>query len=157
MLVQHLLEASAERLPDKACLICDGQRLTYREVDARANRLAHALLRAGFRRGERAVIFLPNSVEAVVAIFAVLKAGGVFVVANVSTKEAKLAYILENSGARALIMAARNASLAARLRAASPSLATVVLTGARRDAQQHAVVGRRSGGVSGRAPVLRKH
>jgi amino acid adenylation domain-containing protein len=129
MLVQHLLEASAERLPDKACLICDGQRLTYREVDARANRLAHALLCAGFRRGERAVIFLPNSVEAVVAIFAVLKAGGVFVVANVSTKEAKLAYILENSGARALIMAARNASLAARLRAASLSLATVVLTG----------------------------
>ena len=41
MLVHEYLEASARRTPDKLALVCDGQRLTYRELDEGANRLAH--------------------------------------------------------------------------------------------------------------------
>ncbi len=132
MLVQEFLERSAERLPDKTCLVCDGQRLTYAEVDAQANRLAHALREAGFRRGDRAVIYLPNCVEAVVAIFGVLKAGGVFVVANAATKEAKLAYMVSNCGAVALITGARQQALALRLREQGRLSApgVIILTGA---------------------------
>jgi non-ribosomal peptide synthetase component E (peptide arylation enzyme) len=44
MLVQEFLENSADRTPDKVGLICDGQRLTYAEIEARANRLANALM-----------------------------------------------------------------------------------------------------------------
>ncbi len=49
-------------------------------------RLANALMDHGFAQGARAVLFLPNSVELVFAIFAVLKAGGVFIVIHPSTK-----------------------------------------------------------------------
>lgn len=130
MLVQDFLEHSAQRLPGKLCLVCDGQRLTYGQVDAMANRLAHALRAHGVQRGDRVAIFLPNSVEAVVSIFAVLKAGGVFTVVNHTTKEPKLGYILANCQASALITAGRHQAMAARLAAAVPSLHTVVLTGA---------------------------
>jgi amino acid adenylation domain-containing protein len=138
MLVHQFLEHSADRLPDKTALVCDGQRLTYAELDARANRLANALRAVGFRRGDRAVIFLPNSVEAVVGIFAVMKAGGVFVVANFSTKEAKLAYILTNSGATALITAGRHRAMAGRLKAIAPALHTVILAGPQPEAAAEA-------------------
>jgi long-chain acyl-CoA synthetase len=103
MLVQDFLENSAERLPDKVALVCDDQRLTFAQIDGMANRLANALTARGVGRGDRVAIYLHNSVEAVVAIFAALKAGGVFVVINRSTKTDKLLYILNNCRATAML------------------------------------------------------
>mgnify|MGYP003573624624 CR=1 FL=1 len=80
MLVQDFLHNSATRLPDKIALVCNDQRLTYAQIEARANRLANALFEAGIKRGDRVAIYLNNSVEMVIAIFATLKAGDVFVV-----------------------------------------------------------------------------
>jgi len=128
MLVQEFLEASADRLPDKIALVCDGQRLTYAEIEARANRLAHALMAKGVRRGDRVVTYLPNSVELVVSIFGALKAGAVFVVVNHTTKHDKLLYILNNCQAGALISAGAQAGLAADVAGQTPSLRAVVLT-----------------------------
>jgi amino acid adenylation domain-containing protein len=106
-LVRDFLEDSARRLPEKIALVCDGQRLTYCAVDAMANRLAQALAQLGVQRGDRVAVFMPNSVETVVAIFAIVKAGGVFVVINPTTKRDKLIYILNNCRAAALITEAR--------------------------------------------------
>jgi acyl-CoA synthetase (AMP-forming)/AMP-acid ligase II len=103
MLVQAFLEHSADRSPNKIGLVCDGQRLTYAEIEERANRLANALLAYGFRRGDRLALYLPNCAELVVGIFAALKADGVFVVVNPTTKIDKLAYILNNCEAAGLI------------------------------------------------------
>jgi non-ribosomal peptide synthetase component E (peptide arylation enzyme) len=58
MLVQDFLESSADHLPDKVALICDGRRLTFSEIEAQANRLANALQARGLRRGERVVTYL---------------------------------------------------------------------------------------------------
>lgn len=110
MLVQDFLQQNAEYLPDKIALICGDQRLTYAEMEARANRLANAMLDHGVKRGDRVVIFLNNSVETVVSIFATLKAGGVFVVVNPTTKLDKLVYILNNCSATALVAELRNFS-----------------------------------------------
>ncbi|HET7010134.1 MAG TPA: AMP-binding protein [Anaerolineales bacterium] len=110
-LVQDLLHHSADTRPDSLALICDGQRLTYAEIERRANALAHALLARGIGRGDRVVLHLPNSVELVVGIFGVLKAGAAFVVVNVTTKPDKLAYILRNCQARALLTTPRGAEL----------------------------------------------
>jgi long-chain acyl-CoA synthetase len=129
MLVQDLLHNSAERLPDKVALICDGQRLTYTEVDAMANRLANALIESGVRRGDRVGIYLNNSVEAVIGIFAALKAGGVFVFINHTTKRDKLAYILNNCSAVALITESRKAKTADAIASDVPSLKVQVLCG----------------------------
>lgn len=130
MLVHDFLCHSAARLPDKVALICDGQRLTYAQLDALSDRLANALIEHGVQRGDRVAILLNNSVEAVVAIFAVLKAGAVFVVINHTTKQDKLAYILNNSGATALVMEARPRGMQpADLLAAAPVLKFCVLCG----------------------------
>jgi len=128
VLVQDFLQHSADRLPDKVALICDNHRLTYREVDLAANRLANALHAAGVGRGDRVAIYLPNSAAAVVAIFAALKAGGVFVVINASTKPDKLVSILNNCRAAALITAGRDQPTLRHVFASVPSLQLVTLT-----------------------------
>jgi amino acid adenylation domain-containing protein len=107
MLVQEFLSRTAARLGAKTALICGQQRLTFGELDAMANRLANALAAHGVRRGDRVAIHLPNGVEAVVGIFAALKAGAAFVLVNSSTKEDKLKYILNNCRATALLLPGR--------------------------------------------------
>lgn len=103
MLVHNFLENSAQRLPDKAALICGNQRLTYQEINRASDQLAAALIESGIKRQDRIVIFLDNSVEAVISIFGILKAGCIFVLLNATMKGKKLNYILKDSGARAII------------------------------------------------------
>jgi long-chain acyl-CoA synthetase len=103
LLVRDFIEQSADRLPDKTALICDGRRLTYRELDGLADRVAHCLREMGVKRGDRVAIHLPNSVETVAGIFGTLKASATFVVINPTTKRDKLLYILNNCRATALI------------------------------------------------------
>lgn len=131
MLVQDFLQHSAERFPDKTALVCNDQRLTYAEVESLANRLAHAFIDVGVKRGDRVVVHLPNSVEAVIAIFGILKAGATFVVVNPTTKRDKLTYILNNCGATALFAPEREGRILTQMRAAVPSLRFAVLSGKR--------------------------
>jgi long-chain acyl-CoA synthetase len=96
MQVESFLERSAQRYPDKIALICGGRRLSYKEVDENVNKLAHSIRNEGIAPGDRVAVYLENSVEAVIAIFAILKAGAVFLVINPTTKADKLAYILDD-------------------------------------------------------------
>jgi long-chain acyl-CoA synthetase len=116
MQVEDFLEQSARRRPDHIALVCQSRRVTYAALDAQANALAYALAAAGVGRGDRVAVFLENSVEAVAALFAVLKAGGVFVIVNPTTKADKLAYVVDDCGAAALVTdASRLAGIADRL------------------------------------------
>lgn len=125
-LVQDFLENSARHLPGKTCLVCGGERLTYASVDSSANRLANGLLSLGLQRGDRVGLYLPNSAALVVGIFAVLKAGGVFVVINPSTKADKLAAILSNCQARILVTGDPQAELAGTVATQAPAQVAVV-------------------------------
>jgi long-chain acyl-CoA synthetase len=129
MLVQDFLENSGDRLPKKVALVCDNQRLTYAELDSMANRLANALILNGVKRGNRIAIYLPNSVPGVVSIFAALKAGGVFVVINSTTKQDKLISILNNCRATTLVTTGRNRELVEAVLEAVPSIKIFVQTG----------------------------
>lgn len=102
-LVHEWLSRSARRFPDKVALVCDRQRWTYKALDRRTDHLARALLDAGVRRQDRVAVLLDNSAETVISLYGILKAGGVFIILAGSLKGAKLRYILQNSGARALI------------------------------------------------------
>ncbi len=128
MLVQQFLEQSADRCPDKVALICNGQRLTYADVEAQANRLAQALMAQGVQRGDRVALFLPNCVELVIGIFATLKAGAVFVPINYTMKADKCAYILNNCAAKVLIASGRQTAVLEQLRPMVPSLKAIILT-----------------------------
>lgn len=103
MQVEEFLEGSARHHGAKTALVVGDNRLTYADIERRSNRLAWALLAQGVKRGDRVVVHLKNSVDAVISIFAILKAGGVFAVANPAGKADTLAYILANCGASALI------------------------------------------------------
>ena len=103
MLLEQFLEQTASRLPDKVALICGNRRVTYREIEVDANRLAHGLMARGVQRGDRVVVFLDNCVEAAVAVWGILKAGAVFVMVNPTTKADKLTYLLNNCRCTAMI------------------------------------------------------
>jgi long-chain acyl-CoA synthetase len=104
MQVEQFLEQSVQRFPDKTALVCGDRRLTYLEIEEQSNRLAHALIGEGVQRGDRVAVYLENSVETVVSVFAILKAGAVFLLVNPTTKADKLAYMLNNCRAVALII-----------------------------------------------------
>jgi len=127
--LEAFLEQSARRLPQKSALVFGEQRLTYAEVEARCNRLAHGLLAAGVERGDRVAIYLDNSVEAVISVFAVLKAGAVFVMVNPTTKVEKLTWILNNCQAKALVAPAQKLGVLDDCWSQTPHLASVFLTG----------------------------
>jgi len=133
MRVEEFLEHSAHRAPHKTALICQGSRLTYAEVDQLSDRLAGALIEKGVRRGDRVVVFLDNSVEAVVSIFGILKAGAVFIMANSTTKAEKLAYMMNNSEAVGLIAHVRQGPVFAEIENHSPSLRVIVTAGSGHD------------------------
>ncbi len=104
MQVESFLEQSAKCYPSKTALICGDRRMTYRELEEQANRLAHSMLSEGIQRGDRVAVYLDNTVEAVVSIFAILKAGAVFLVVNPTTKTDKLLYILNNCRAKGIVL-----------------------------------------------------
>ena len=128
-LVQSFLEESAAQMPDKTALVCGDQRLTYAQIEAMANRLAQALQANGVRRGDRVLLFLQNSVELVVGIFATLKANAVFVPVNHSTKADKLRFMAQDCRAAGLITWQRQAKTAVTLQKSVPSLKTIVVVG----------------------------
>jgi amino acid adenylation domain-containing protein len=127
-LVQEILERSAEGWPEKIALVSGGRRWTYSHIDRRVNQLAHALRAHGVARGDRVLLLLPNGPELVVGIFAALKAGGVFVVVNPTTKPDKLVYLAADSGARALLTGVERREAARRLMEESLELKTVAIS-----------------------------
>ncbi len=130
-LVRDFLEHSSDRHPEKTALVCDGKRLSYREIDGMADRVAHGLRDLGVKRGDRVAIYLQNSVEAVAGIFGVLKASATFVAINATIKRDKLLYILNNCRAAAIIADARTdpATFAGDSGNAVPSLLGCILGG----------------------------
>jgi amino acid adenylation domain-containing protein len=127
LLVQDFLDHSAERFPDKVALVCGERRLTYAEIESRANRLALALVDGGVERGDRVAVFMDNSVEAVVSIFAVLKAGAAFLVINHTTTKEKLEYMLNDSASTALLTQGARSSIVQDL--ICPHLKAVIMSG----------------------------
>src|SRR4051812_25875305 len=128
MRVEGFLRGSASRFPEKTAIVAGGRRVSYRELEQAAANLAVELRRRGLARGDRVVIFLDNSPETVAAIFGVLQAGAVFSVVNPGTKLDKLAYILNNCGARAIVTEPRLAPMASEAAKGAPSVAFTLVT-----------------------------
>jgi long-chain acyl-CoA synthetase len=124
--VESFLELSARRSPEKTALVCGSRRVSYAELERSANRLAHGLNAEGVRRGDRVAVHLDNSIEAVLAVFAILKAGGVFMMVNPTTKAEKLGYVLNDSRARAIFLPTRKLAALGACWADTPHLKTLI-------------------------------
>jgi long-chain acyl-CoA synthetase len=131
--VERFLEDSASTRPQAFALVCGGRRLTYAEVDNWADRVAAGLRRLGIRRHDRVVVHLDNSIETVVSVFGILKAGAVFVVVNPTTKADKLAFILRNCAAVAIVADGRRLGVAADAVSRAGSDCRVVVAGSAPD------------------------
>ncbi|HSU17608.1 non-ribosomal peptide synthetase [Longimicrobium sp.] len=114
-----LVAAQAARTPDAAAIEHQGERVTYREMEARANRLAHRLRRLGVGPDARVAVAMERSVEMVIATLAVAKAGGCCVAVDPAYPADRVAYMLADSRAAVVLttsdVAARLASSAARV------------------------------------------
>lgn len=128
-LLHDYLIASARRLPGKVALVSRGRRFTYGELDRQSDALAGFLAQRGVRRGERVIVFVDNGVEAVVSFWGVLKANAVVVFVNPLTKADKLAYVLRDCSAAALISEAHLAPVAVEAAERSDHLRCVVMAG----------------------------
>jgi acyl-CoA synthetase (AMP-forming)/AMP-acid ligase II len=127
-LLHDYLAESARRLPDKVALVCKGKRHTYAELDAKANALANALVKRGVARGDRVVVFGDNVVETVIAFWGVLKANAVVSIVNPLTKADKLAYLLNDCRATALVTDAHLTPVFAEGARKSPHLKAILIS-----------------------------
>ncbi len=127
--LQDYLESAARQQPDKVALVCAKQRLTYAELDRRSNALAHTLQERGVMRGDRVLVFADNTVQTVVSFWAVLKASAVVSIVNPLTKADKLAYLLKDCRAAALISDAHLAKVYSGAAGQSEHLQVTIISG----------------------------
>ncbi|HEX2091764.1 MAG TPA: amino acid adenylation domain-containing protein, partial [Longimicrobiaceae bacterium] len=95
--VHDLFTDQAARSPEAVALACADQRLTYAELEARANRLARHLRRLGIRPEARVGVCLQRGLDSVVALLAVFKAGGVYVPLDPTYPPERLRFVLEDA------------------------------------------------------------
>ena len=101
--VHQLIEEQVAFTPDAPALVFAQQRLTYAELNRRANRLAHRLIEAGVGPDVLVGLAVERSIEMVVGLLAVLKAGGAYVPLDPEYPRERLAYMLEDSGVKLLL------------------------------------------------------
>ncbi|MDE3089056.1 MAG: long-chain fatty acid--CoA ligase [Chloroflexota bacterium] len=97
-IVEHV-ERASKFFPERAAILFEGTTWTYRDLNARANRLANALKANGVQRGDRIALYLLNCPEFALAYLAALKIGAVAVSINGMFKSEELKYIVNDSGA----------------------------------------------------------
>jgi len=102
-LLHELIEEQVHRTPDAVAVVFEDKKLTYRELDDRANRLALRLKSLGVGPNALVGIFIERSLEMLVALYGVLKAGGAYVPLDPSFPADRLAYMVEDCQPRVIL------------------------------------------------------
>jgi long-chain acyl-CoA synthetase len=123
----RMLSETAQRSPEKTAIIFRDQPTPYRELNQRANQVANALAGLGMQPGDRVALFMHNIPLFMEAYYGILKAGCTVVPLNVLYKAGEVEYILQDSGARAIITFGPFAQVAAQAAANAPDLRHVIV------------------------------
>ena len=99
----NVLGQTASKYPDNTALIFYGRKISYKELDALANRFAHALTGLGVKKGDRVALMLPNIPQMVIAYYGTLRLGAIAVATNPLYKAHELEVQLKDSGAETLV------------------------------------------------------
>jgi amino acid adenylation domain-containing protein/non-ribosomal peptide synthase protein (TIGR01720 family)/FkbM family methyltransferase len=139
--IHELFEAQAASQPGAIAVEYGSQQLSYRELNRRANRLAHLLIAQGVRPDDRVAICVDRSLEMVVGILGILKAGGAYVPLDPSYPPERLAYLIKDSSSIALLFQRTAPGNVARLEQetsrALPLIAMDELDGVAADGPDH--------------------
>jgi acyl-CoA synthetase (AMP-forming)/AMP-acid ligase II len=122
MLIYEMLQASADRLPDKTALICDEERLTYQELRQKVLAFAFHLQQWGIKKGDRVALLFPNCNEMAMAYYACAAIGAVSVPLNNRLIAKELLYIVNDAGASLMVVGYQFWDISQQIR---PELATV--------------------------------
>ena len=101
--IHHLFEAQAERFPDAIAVVFNGEELTYKQLNRRANRIAHRLMSLGVGPETPVGICVERSTEMMVGLLGILKAGGAYVPLDPSYPRERLKYVLDHACVFALL------------------------------------------------------
>jgi long-chain acyl-CoA synthetase len=101
--LSNLLISSAAQRPEHPAIRFLGRTITYKELNRQVDRLSHGLVHAGLSPGDICVLMIPNSIEWIVAYYALAKVGAVVVPVNFLYRTGELDHIFKDSGARAFI------------------------------------------------------
>lgn len=102
------LDQSAEKYPDKVCTIFNGAEITYGEMRSITNRLAHAFVDLGVKKGDRVGLFMPNTPQFIMAYYGLLKAGAVVVATNPLYTEREIIYQANDAGVELMVLMTNN-------------------------------------------------
>ncbi|TJW91368.1 MAG: amino acid adenylation domain-containing protein, partial [Mesorhizobium sp.] len=101
--IHELFEAQVRQAPEAAAVVCDDERLSYGELNARANRLAHHLIALGVKPDQPVAICLERSLAMVVGVLAILKAGGAYLPLDPAYPSARLRQVVDDAAPRLLV------------------------------------------------------
>ncbi|HEX9984875.1 MAG TPA: amino acid adenylation domain-containing protein [Thermoanaerobaculia bacterium] len=108
--IHEVFEAQAAKTPDAEAVVSGGKRLTYRELNERANQLAHALTARGVQPDSLVAICVEPSIEMLAALLGILKAGGAYVPLSSNLPDARMQQMLEDGNVRLVLTETRFAA-----------------------------------------------
>lgn len=100
----NLLARNARKYPMSEAVVCQGRRVTYRDLDEQVTRFSHALVEQGVRQGDKVIIFMPNVVEFVVSYFAIQRIGAIVVPVNAKFTLQEVEYVARHADAKAILV-----------------------------------------------------
>ncbi len=101
--VDEVFRQAVRRAPDRDALVFEDRRVSYRELDEKAERIARNLLRSGFRKGDRLALFLANGLEFIYAVLGAARCGLIAVPMNIRQKRPEVEFILNQCEAAGVI------------------------------------------------------
>ena len=125
--IGDLVEHSVDRVPDREVLVQGDRVLTFRELEDRANRLAHHLQSVGVAHDDKVAVYSRNTIEAVESMVAIFKIRGVMVNINYRYVPAELEYLLNNSDSLVVVVERRYCGVLAEALPKAPGVAHVVV------------------------------
>ena len=132
--VGEMLRSSAHAVPGKEALVSGNIRMTYKELDERADAFAASLQDLGIQKGDRVAIYMKNCAELAVAFYGCQRIGAIVAWMNASHRDVEVTFILQNSGAKAIVLFAESCgydylSMIQRLRPSFPELTHIIALG----------------------------
>ncbi len=125
--IADLAEHAIDAVPERVALICGDEKLTYAELEEKANRLAHYLIDQGVQKDDKVGLYCRNRIEIVIAMLGIVKAGAILVNVNYRYVEGELRYLFDNSDMVALVHERQYSDRVANVLPDTPNVKTILV------------------------------